>query len=82
MYTYDTLHLAEDQFNTQYVYFDEETAIQVQDLQTVIRNYVTTETAKFITGARSLDEFDAYLEELEAIGVDEYLQYYKDVTGR
>ena len=82
LYTYDTLHLAEDQFNTQYVYFDEETAIQVQDLQTVIRNYVTTETAKFITGARSLDEFDAYLEELEAIGVDEYLQYYKDVTGR
>lgn len=82
IYGLDTLRLAEDQFNTKYVYFDDETATAVLDLQTVIRNYVATETAKFITGARSLDEYDAYLSELDAMGVDEYLQYYKDVTGR
>ena len=55
---------------------DEETSIAVSDLKTVIQNYVETETARFVTGARSLDEFDSYLAELEKMNVDEYLGYY------
>lgn len=81
-YSTDSFHHAEDTFVTSYVYFDEETSVAVLDLKTVIQSYVETETAKFITGARSLDEYDSYLNELKAMGVDEYLQYYKDATGR
>ena len=41
-------------------------------------NYVAQQTAKFITGARPLDEFDAYLQELDGMGFQQYLQYYVD----
>jgi hypothetical protein len=34
--------------------------------------------AKFITGARPLDEFDNYLQELDKLGFQEYQQYYVD----
>ena len=39
---------------------------------------MATETAKFITSARSLDEFDAYLAELEKLGINDYAKYYVD----
>lgn len=60
------------------VYFTEEQAQEMNDLQTVIEPFIEKETAKFITGVRSLDEFDDYLAELEAYGFREWEQYYKD----
>ena len=60
------------------VFFTDEINTRISDLTTIIKSYVTTETAKFITGQRPLDDFDKYIEELKGIGVDEYLGYYAD----
>ncbi len=78
----NTIHTAEDYYLAAYAFLDEETAMLVSDLKSVIGSYVQSETAKFVTGARSLDEYDDYLNELKAMGVDEYLQYYREVSGR
>ena len=59
-------------------YLDEETSSREVDLRTVIQNYVQQETARFITGARPLEEVDAYFEELKNLGIDEYKQIYVD----
>lgn len=60
------------------VYFDAETASYLNSLYVIISEYATQETAKFITGARSLDELDAYFDEIEKLGAKEYVQYYSD----
>lgn len=78
-YELNTIHYADKSVNIAYVYFDEATANKVLDLKTVISTYAKSEIAKFITGARSLDEFDDYLSEINALGVEEYIQYYNDV---
>ena len=59
-------------------YFTEEQNARISDLKTVIDSYIETETARFITGVRPLDEFDSYLEELEKLGLSEYLGFYED----
>lgn len=61
------------------MYLAADQAATYTDLQTVIKNYVDAETAKFVVGQRSLDELDAYFEELKALGIDEYVQICKDV---
>ena len=38
--------------------------------------YPQTESAKFITGARSLDELDDYFDEIERLGALEYVEAY------
>lgn len=60
------------------VYFDTETQLKVNDLLVVLTDYATTETAKFITGARPLEELDAYFDEIERLGATEYVQIYAD----
>lgn len=60
------------------VYYAEEDSLAMNEYQTVLADYIEGEMAKFITGARSLDEFDAYIEEIEALGFREWEQYYKD----
>jgi putative aldouronate transport system substrate-binding protein len=60
-------------------YLDEETTIRMSDLSAVIGPYVNEQVALFISGDRSLDEFNLYLNELKAIGFDEYQQIYKDI---
>ena len=46
----------------------------VADISTILSQHITNESAKFITGQRSLDEIDKFWEELEGLGVEEYLQ--------
>ena len=60
------------------VYLSAEQNQRVADLSTVINDHVTAECAKFIVGTRSLDEFDAYFEELKALGIEEYIEIYRD----
>ncbi len=60
------------------VYLDADTALRANNLLVAIKEYVTQETAKFVTGARSLDELDAYYAELDKLGVEEYVQIYAD----
>lgn len=60
------------------VYLTLEQKEQADDYATVINDYVTQETARFIAGERSLDEFDAYQNELKDLGIEEYINIYKD----
>ena len=60
------------------VFFTEDINTRISDLKTVINSYVRAETAKFITGARPLDQFNDYLAELDSLGLQEYLGYYID----
>ena len=60
------------------VYLTREQEDIIIDLRTVIENYITQETPKFITGARSLDEFDAYQQELKGLGIEEYIAIYAE----
>ena len=53
----------------------------ISDKVKVVQEYALQEATKFIAGARSLDEFDAFVEEMKAKGADEiveaYNQWYK-----
>lgn len=60
------------------VYLDAETSEQAGNLLVGIKEYAQQETAKFITGGRSLDELDDYFDEIERLGATEYVQIYKD----
>lgn len=61
-----------------YIYFDLDTNQRVTDLSTVINSYAKEQIALFITGRRSLDETDAFVEELKAMGIEELLQIHAD----
>ncbi len=60
-------------------YMSNDDSIAMNDLKMVLEPYMQSEMAKFITGARSLDEYDKYLEELNTMGCDEYLAYYEAI---
>ena len=47
-------------------------------LRTGIQDYINSQTANFIAGRRSLDEFDQYLEELRGLNIEEYINIYKE----
>ena len=58
------------------VYFDTETQTKLNNQLVLISDYSQTESAKFITGARSLDELDDYFDEIERLGALEYVEAY------
>lgn len=60
------------------VYMSEDAVLAIADLNAVLSNYIDQEVAKFITGRRSLDEFDAFRAELKGMGIEELLGYYQD----
>lgn len=64
------------------VFRTEEDNYAMADLETVLVPYMQSESAKFITGKRDLSEFDSYLEELEAMGIEEYVGYYADAYNK
>ena len=59
------------------VYYDEDTTLAIDELHTILDPYIESEVAKFITGARSIDEFPQFQKELEGMGVQELLGYYQ-----
>ena len=58
------------------VYLTEEEAVTASEIKTVIDDYITVESAKFITGARPISEIDQFYEELKAMDVEEYIEIY------
>lgn len=60
------------------VYLTEEVSLRTTELGTVIKDHIKSESAKFITGIRPLDEIDDYFKELEQLGVQEYIEIYQD----
>ena len=57
-------------------YFTEDESIRINELRTMIEPHVETETAKFITGVRPIEEFDSYMKELEDMGAQELVDFY------
>ena len=47
------------------------------DIITTLTQHITNESAKFITGQRSLDEIEKFWAELESLGIEEYLEIYR-----
>ena len=62
-----------------YTYMTEEVALELADLQSVIDPYIDTEVAKFIVGQNSLDNFDKFLSDLQAMGIEDMLKIYTDL---
>ena len=60
------------------IYYSEDDTLAMTDLLAVLQPYIESEVAKFIVGNRSLDEFDAFQEELEKMGIEEYQGYFQD----
>lgn len=59
-------------------YLSEEDSLRAANLATVIKEYVNSETAKFMIGERSLEEVDKFWEELKSMGIEEYIEIYRE----
>ena len=60
------------------IFMSEDDALRATELLSVLKNHIESESAKFITGIRPLSELDAFLKELEALGVEEYVAMYEE----
>lgn len=60
------------------VYLSEEEALHATEMATVIKEYVNTETPKFMLGERPLEEVDEFWEELKEMGIEEYIEIYRE----
>ena len=59
------------------VYVTEEDSLRATELSKVIGDYISSESAKFITGTRPLSELDEFKEELKTMGAEEYIEMYR-----
>lgn len=59
-------------------FLSEENAMRAEELGTLLGDYVTSESVKFITGTRPLSQVEDFRKELEGLGVEEYLEYYRE----
>ncbi len=66
------------QYGYPVVYLDDASLERINEIATPLSDYALQMEAKFITGAESLDNYDAYLEEMKRLGSDEYIQIYTD----
>ena len=58
------------------VFFDEDTTLEIDDLHLIIDKSVESEVAKFITGKRDLNEWDAFQAELKGMGIETLYNCY------
>lgn len=58
------------------MYFSAEEQETIDEITLLLNAHVTSEVAKFITGARSIDEFDQFVSECEAYGLRELEAIY------
>lgn len=64
------------------VYLDGETARHADELSMLIGDQIKTESVNFITGKRPLSELDQYFEEIKSLGVDEFVEIYRNAYSR
>ena len=62
--------------------FTEEESNDLAGIMTDVNAYVEEMTYKFITGQTSLDEFDAYVEQLKAMNIDRAVEIYQSALDR
>lgn len=65
------------------VLFTDEESKELATLKTSIVDFVLQKQAAYVTGQTDIDsDWEAYLAQLEAMGVDRYVQIYQDATDR
>lgn len=52
---------------------------EINDLETVLNPYIKEQVALFITGKRDISEVDAFVAEMESMGMDRLLELYTDI---
>ena len=60
------------------LFMESDRADEFSVLKLNISNHVLNNTSMFITGARSLDEWDAYVNELNQYGLEDYIRIYTE----
>lgn len=58
-------------------YLNEEDSLRASELKMILDSHITSESAKFITGKRPIDEIDDFMEELKKLEVEEYIELYR-----
>ena len=76
MYQYVTPY--EASFFPKVTYFTVEQSEALTEYQSTIKTYGEGEIAKFITGQRDLEDFDAFVKELEDMGLRDWEKIYAD----
>lgn len=69
---------ATESYPTTY-YASAEVMQEITDLETVLNPYIKEQVALFITGKRDLSEVDAFVTEMESMGMDRLLELYTDI---
>jgi len=59
-------------------FMDMDTANRAADLKTLLDDHRASETAKFVTGVRPMEEWDDFVQELKDLGSEEYQKIYDD----
>lgn len=62
--------------------FNEEEQAVVNSVGTNIKTYVDESVSKFMLGERSFDEWDAYVAEVEALGLDQLKAVHESSYAR
>lgn len=62
--------------------FTTEESDQAAALKTALSTHISETALKFLTGERSLDEFDAFVTELKSLGLEEYCKLNQDAVDR
>jgi len=60
------------------VYLSEEDSTRASELNVLLTEYISSESAKFITGLRPISEVEKFQEEIRAMGAEEYIQLYRE----
>jgi len=60
------------------VYLSEEDSLEAADKKIVLEEHIKAESAKFITGERPLSEIDDFNDELKKMGIEDYINIYKE----
>ncbi len=60
------------------VFLESEDLNRVTELNMLLTDHITAESVNFITGVRPLSELDQYFEELKNLGVEEYIEIYRN----
>lgn len=61
------------------LYMSEEQSSRYTDLKTVLESYADSETAKLVSGQRPIEEAEMLVDELMAMGGEEYLELVKEL---
>lgn len=64
-----------------FTYTDEETDT-IQPIQDDLSKYVAEMQAKFIAGEEDLEDWDSYVEQIESMDLDEYMEIQKEAYSR